>query len=163
MMPVSVIIDWYGPFEKKAAAGQAWLWKDGEKLLYMALGSHNVCCYVGRTTARNLKQRLKGHDQVGGDDSLYIGRITTSGIPGPNPRSVPRDLRAAEHALIFALQPERNEQLRGNPPEDCVVAYSRTFDHPMTEIPTTPPRKFPTLVVYDPSLERSVLLKKGRW
>lgn len=158
---VSIIVDWYGPFEKKVAAGQAQRWGDGEKLLYMALGSHNICRYVGRTTAKNLRQRLSGHDQVKGDDDLYIGRVATSGIPGPNPGVVPRDLRDAEHALVFALQPERNEQLKANPPYDCVVVYSRTFNDPWEEARTTPPPKFPTLVICDPSLSQSVRLKKG--
>ena len=157
-MPVSVIIHWYGPFSHTDVP-EHWYWDD-EKLLYMALGAGNVLRYVGRTE-KDPKSRLNAHHKVTVDDSLYIGRVSTSGIPGPKPKKVPKDLDAAEHALIFALQPKRNEHLRERPPEDCVVVYSRTFDHPLSEAPTMPPPKFPTIVIYDPSLKKPVRLQRG--
>ena len=161
MMPLSVTVDWYGPFGKTDGASQVSLWPSSEKLLYMALGSYNVYGYVGRTTRKNLNSRLSGHDHIEDDDDLYIGRVSTSGIPGPKPKRVPQDLDAAEHALIFVLKPKRNKNFMEKPPEDCVVVYSRTFDHPETRMPTIPTPKFPSLVVYDPSLQKPILLNRG--
>ena len=159
-MPVSVVIDWYGPFSCETIPDQRW-WRSDEKLLYMALRSSNVCSYVGRTQ-QDPRQRLSGHSKVAADDKLYVGRVSTPGKSGPRATKVPQDLRAAEQAFIFALKPERNENFMDRPPDDCVVVYSRTFDHPETEEPTTPEAKFPTLVVYDPALETTIL-HKGAW
>ena len=122
----------------------------------MALRKGNVCHYVGQTEAHP-QTRLNQHDKVQEHDRLYIGRIVTSGIPGPNPQQVPRDLRAAEHALIFVLQPEDNVHWMRTPPEDLVVVYGRVFDRSGSRV--NPPAKFPILVTYDPESGKSVLLK----
>ena len=162
MMPVSVTIDWYGAFKKDVAALQGERWGPHDKLLYMALAPYNVVRYIGRTRADRLRGRMRSHDQRGqieSDDDLYIGRVSTSGIPGPKPKDVPPDLDAAEHALIFVLKPERNTDFKEKAPDDCVVVYSRTFD-PQQE-PIMPP-KFPALVVYDPSLTGSILFTRGQ-
>lgn len=153
-MPVAVIIDWYGPYEKGEPLGRQW--RDGDKVLYMAWRKGNVCHYVGQTKA-SPQRRLVQNDKVQEDDRLYIGRIVTSGIPGPKPLRIPTDLREAEHALIFALQPDDNVQNVRTPPDDCVVVYGRVFDR--SGSPVEPPPKFPILVAYDPDSHKSVLLK----
>ena len=154
-MPVAVIVDWYGPYQKGMSLG-GW-WRDGERVLYMAWRKGNVCHYVGLTKAHPEK-RLKHHNKVKKQDLLYIGRIVTSGIPGPRLLDLPKDLGAAEHALIFALKPDDNVQKMRKPPDDCVVVYGRIFDRDGNPV-NNPPPKFPILVSYDPDLHKSVLLK----
>ena len=143
MMPIAVVMDWYGPFSRDhpplGVVGR------DEKVIYMALGAYNACCYIGRTQQEPW-ERLRAHEKVRANDRLYVGRVSTSGKSGPRPTKVPTDLKLAEHALIFVLQPERNEALRDNPPDDCVVIYSRCFD-PKTKEPIIAKPKFPTLVV----------------
>ena len=159
MMPIAVVIDWYGPFSRDrppiGVVGRK------EKVIYMALRDYNVCCYIGRTQQEPW-ERLRAHEKLEVNGRLWVGRVSTSGKSGRRQTKVPTDLRLAEHALIFALQPERNEALRYDAPDDCVVVYSRCFD-PKTKDPVIAKPKWPTLVVYDPSFEdfKSSLLLEG--
>lgn len=160
-MAVAVVVDWWGPYTTaELKNGKAPAWRDsGAKALYMSLGPHNVCRYVGRTQ-RDVRKRVSGHHKLDEGNTLFVGRLSSPGKPGPKPKKVPPDLDMAEQTLVYVLQPQDNEQLKQKPPEECACVFSRLFDphdhdKPAPEIPP----KFPTFVAYDPTTSKAILVK----
>ena len=161
MAIISVVVDWWGPFKGiDEVANNAPRWDKGVKALYMVLGRNNVCNYVGRTE-NDVRERLRGHLRVDRHDSLYVGKISSPGKPGPQSGG-PADLDIAERTLIFVLQPHYNVQHKRYPPTDCGVVFSRLFDPKDHETPVFPTGKFPILAAYDPSFDETLLLKGKR-
>lgn len=150
-MPVSVIVDWYGPFETvdtfKAELRQ---WDKGVRTLYMALGSHNRIRYVGLTETPY--SRFNNHPKVMDENNrrFYAGQIVTQGISGRRRSKRAPDLSLTEHASIAYLAPELNKQLKAKDLPDCVCVYSRFFslDDYETQIWPLPENKFPPVIAY---------------
>ena len=142
---ISVVVDWWGPYDGIDDAKKKMPpWLSGVKALYMGLRAGNVCQYIGRT--KNIAARLNdAHEKLDKDASIYVGRISSPGKPGPKSTKVPVDLDVAEHVLIFVLEPEDNDNRKENAPQGCGVVFSRLFDANNHETPVLPPPKFPVL------------------
>ena len=129
----------------------------------MGLGKGNVCDYVGRS--EDLYSRLRSeHRKLKPDASIYVGRIVSSGIPGPNQmaRDVPDDLDFAERLLVYTLQPTNNDNLKDEQPEECGVVMSRLFNAKIHDEPIALrdyPSKFPFLVAHYDPLKKPVLIR----
>lgn len=115
-MAIAVVVDWWGPTkgttDLQKRGGPEWLADAGVKALYLALGAHNVCHYVGRT--ENIKIRLRHHDKLAPSARLFVGKVSSPGIPGPKQMRVPADLDLAEKVLVFVLQPQDNSTSSSN-------------------------------------------------
>jgi hypothetical protein len=144
-MPLAVIVDWYGPYHNfDAFKNELSFWENGTRTLYMAVGPYNVVKYVGLTEApssRPNNHKLRDYPDL----NFYVGEVVTQGISGRKLTRHKPDLAAAEHALIWWLQPEYNIQKKQTAPQDCVSVFSRFFDvdgeKPVALLP-----KFPRLV-----------------
>lgn len=128
-MAIAVVVDWWGPYKGTAdlqkRGGPEWLADAGVKALYLALGAHNVCHYVGRT--ENIKIRLRHHDKLASSARLFVGKVSSPGIPGPKQMRVPADLDMAEKVLVFVLQPQDNSNLKQQPPKECGIVFFSPF------------------------------------
>lgn len=161
-MAIAVVVDWWGPYKGTAdlqkRGGPEWLADAGVKALYLALGAHNVCHYVGRTG--NIKIRLRHHDKLASSARLFVGKVSSPGIPGPKQMKVPADLDLAEKVLVFVLQPQDNSNLKQQPPKECGIVFSRLFDPDSHDQPVFAiPAKFPVLVAYDPATDEAILIR----
>lgn len=105
--------------------------------------------YVGLSTRP--ARRFQNHHALLSPliDSYYLGEITTAGIPGRRPKKVPSDLDAAEHALIYFLQPPLNVYRRSTPPSDCVAVFSRFFGKNNWQKAKPTPEFFPPTISYN--------------
>ena len=155
MPPVAVIVNWYGPYTclssfKVAMRG----WSTRERILYMALGKHNIVRYIGMT--QSPQYRFSNHRKLEDPDNVtfYIGNIVTQRPSGRRPSRRAPDLKIAEHILIRSIQPTLNTQQVGTVPGDCVSVYSRFFKPDNMDETHDPLRKFPSIVTFDPSTEK---------
>ena len=149
-MPIAVIVDWYGPYNTlRDFRAEVEYWLSGTRTLYMALGSHNRCNYVGLTGRPD--SRFRQHPKMLDERNkrFFVGEITSQGVSGRRSRVTKPDLHIAEHALIRCLSPLLNDRRKLTDPEDCVVVYSRFFDPEEVETPTNPLRRFPSVIAYN--------------
>ena len=164
-MVISVIIDWWGPYngieDARKRMPMPQHWGSDAKALYMGLGSSNVCHYIGRTTGDPRKRMKESHHKLDEGAKIYVGEISSPGILGPRRNwSVSADHETAESVRIFVLKPKDNKSYKERPPENSGVVFSRLFDADYHEIPARPPPKFPILAAYDSSRDQSLLAKE---
>ena len=149
MMPVAVIVDWYGPYAGLRHFRQMVRenWSDDRRTLYMALGRYNKIRYIGLTET-SFARICNRHSKLEHEDNrtFYVGEIVTQGISGPRRRKHAPDLRLAEHALIRYFQPELNTNFIDTEPDDCVSVFSRFYDPNDLETPRYPLPRFPAFV-----------------
>jgi hypothetical protein len=149
-MGIAIIIDWFGPYAGKEALSESMKgYDEGTKCLYMAAGHDGRVRYLGRT--ERPATRLNNHEAMAlaHDCDFFCGNIVSQGVGGRRARQCKTDLGTAERALIVALQPEKNKNLKEGDIGDCVVIYSRFWKAESEDDRTEPPTGFPTILAYD--------------
>jgi hypothetical protein len=153
-MPIAVIVDWYGPYQKYESFTEAASdWGPDSKVLYMGVkrkapgGNLRSVDYIGLST--NPSIRFQNHHKLKEAklDEYYAGEISSAGIPGRRSKKTAPDLDFAEGALISMLQPSLNDR-RKIAPKNCIVVYSRFFDPDGEYEPQITPVWFPSVIAY---------------
>lgn len=133
MRHLVTVIDWYGPYTQ-AEAIEAVI-SDGFKGgLYMCLGKYKGqhgkarLQYIG-IASKELSTRVKdGHpkiDCVNRDKELWLGEVSSFGVPGKKTKKTPPSLDFSEWALVYFLQPPLNEMKKCTPPNRPVSVLNR--------------------------------------
>lgn len=133
MRHLVTVIDWYGPFSHKEAvtAVKEDGFADG---LYLCLGKtkgkhgNSKLQYVG-IAGKDLKSRVKtGHyklDLVTRDRTLWLGEVSSLGVPGRKTKKTDPSLDFSEWALVYFLQPSLNDKKKYTPPARPVSVLNR--------------------------------------
>lgn len=124
-------VDWYGPYDLETAQRVAKEYGKGG--LYLCLGKlkgqhDRKMQYVGKSN-NGLASRLhKDHhklSKVSRDQTLWLGVVSTGGVPGKRKLLTPQALHLAEWAIAHFLDLPLNERLRSKRPPDPVTVLSR--------------------------------------
>ena len=126
-MPLAMIVDWVGPFTDYNEFKQVAANYDGLDVVYLALGSHNICNYVGITKAS--ATRFQAHEKMADESNrrYWIGEITSQRLAGRKSGRHSTDLGEVEKFLIHILQPKLNRHFKNWEPDDCFSVFSRFF------------------------------------
>lgn len=108
---VSIVIDWCGPYDLKEAQDVAWdEYKHG---LYMLIGrtkrqKKTRLQYIGITQNYLCDRIHKDHhiiSQLNADTlSIWLGEISSAGIPGKKAKKISTTLDLSEWAMAYFLQ-----------------------------------------------------------
>ncbi|MEM9854304.1 MAG: hypothetical protein AAF841_07595 [Pseudomonadota bacterium] len=150
-MPISVIVDWYGPYksfeEFRADAAQEqrgrWLYAGVDKS-----AGRLACRYLGLSTSPGTRFQYHHVLTETPFDEYYLGEIVTAGLAGRRKSVHPADLSIAENALLVHLDSRMNKTNK-NDPEDCVSIFSRFFDKKNPEKPRKDRAWVPELLAYN--------------
>ncbi len=134
MRHLVTVIDWYGPYTHVEAVETVKTEDFGDGL-YMCLGKTKGqrgwprLQYIG-IACRDLSTRVKnnGHhkiDDVTCDRKLWLGEVSSLGVPGKKTKKTPPALDFSEWALVYFLQPLLNEKKTCTPPSRPVSVLNR--------------------------------------
>lgn len=133
MRHLVTVIDWYGPFTLEQAIKA--MKKDGfDAGLYLCLGKqkgqhgNSRLQYVG-IACKDLSTRVKnGHhkiDLVTRERTIWLGEVSSLGVPGIKAKKTTPTLDFSEWALVYFLQPLLNEKKKYTPPPRPVSVLNR--------------------------------------
>ncbi len=127
----SIIIDWFGPYNHEDALSKSE--QDYDDGLYMLIGktkyqkTKNSLQYIG--IAKDLSIRLKNNqstiDQLSQKLIIWLGEISSYGVPGRKIKSINRCLDLAEWAHIYFLNLPLNQKKKSKPPDHPVTILNR--------------------------------------
>ena len=128
---VAIIIDWYGPYSLSDAKEVAR--ENFGAGAYVALGkrrhqkSSSQFQYIGISS--NLAYRLiEDHEKLSKikrERILWLGEVTSTGIPGPKKKKTDPQLDLAEWAHAFFLKPYLNDKKTCSPPDRGLTVINR--------------------------------------
>ncbi len=137
MTTLSLIIDWYGPFDDTPSAIAAAKENGVGEALYAITGklAHKKTDrmqYVG--ISNNLKVRFYNHpkiDSVERGIKFWVGQVKSHAIPGrksaKHPTRHSRAVDLAEYGIAYLLQLPLNQKKKKSQPKESFVLLSRWF------------------------------------
>ena len=166
---VSTVIDWRGSYDLKEA--QKVTWHEDNNGLYMFIGRtkgqrKDRLQYVGIAEKYLYDRFHKDHHIIKQLDpdtlSIWIGEITSAGIPGKKPKKIGTAIDLSEWAMAYFLQLPLNDKKTKNPPTDAVSVYNRWWKKDY-ETPRRRPRNdWPDLIDFVGHDYDSRLMWSGR-
>jgi hypothetical protein len=154
MNSTSIIIDWYGPYNLVQV--KLSLKKDFADGLYMLIGKTKheelkKLQYIG--IAKDLSNRIKNNHyaikETSQELNIWLGEISSYGVPGRKMKSINSGLDLAEWAHIFFLQPSLNEKKKSTPPDRPVTVLNRWWHKDyQTPFRKRPHKDWPDLIDY---------------
>ncbi|WP_316015940.1 hypothetical protein [Roseobacter sp. HKCCA0434] len=152
-MGIAALVDWYGPYKSFKRLKREAGYLDSERCLYMAIekaAGFRKVVYVGLTISPGTRfnnQHTLNHNAA---DEYYLGELTTTGVPGRRLKgNRPKDLDAAERALISYLKPKFNVHHVNSVPSECCAVVSRFFGRNNWQKPKPTPDFMPWAISYN--------------
>lgn len=148
-----IVIDWCGPYDLPKAQEES---KDFSSGLYFCTGSQRQneeesIQYVG--ISNNLSRRVKnGHEaleKVKFNRRIWLGGISSLGLPGKKRKKTNSTLDLAEWALIYFLDPVLNNRKKTLPDKDVTI-INRWWKPPdyETQYVKHPHKGWPDIIEY---------------